>query len=365
MIIGFDASAITPNKAGIGYYTYSLLLELSKIREVDIYAYTNNLSNIPEELQKTKIKFEEIPADRPNYQWILKVADEFDMLGLKEAVFISPSNFTFGILIKNSLSVVHDLAPVKFKGFFPKKGMLVYNLQLWLLKRRRRQIVVPSESVKSDLVEFGFKSENVTVILEGVHEWAKSPVSQKDIDTAREFYQLPDKYILSLSTLEPRKNHLSLLRAFAKFNRDNPDYYLVFVGKKGWFYSAIFEEVERLKIKEKVVFAGYVPEEDVASILDGCELMVNISYYEGFALPLIEAGIRGKKLVASNIPVYKEIIQDNALYCEPNDVDCIAEKIEEALKSKIETKSDFFDRYSWQKAALQFVDEAKTVIRKE
>lgn len=357
MIIGIDASTITPNKAGIGYYTYSLLEQLHKQKGIEVYAYTNNIENLPSELNSGVVKFVEISSERPNFNWIRKVSRDFKKF--ENGVFISPSNFAFGVFIKNSLNVVHDLAPVKFKKFFSKKGVVLYNLQLLLLKRLNRLIVAPSNAVKSDLVEFGFRAENIHVILEGIHEWAKEPISPSKMDEVKSRYDLPDKYILSISTLEPRKNHLNLIRAFNEFSSENDGYKLVLGGKKGWFYEEIFNLVKELKISDKVIFVGYVPEGDLAAMIDMASVFVNVSFYEGFALPLIEAGIRGVKLVASDIPVYREIVQDKALYSDPNDVHCIAKKIDESISSGIIVESNFFDQYSWQKASAQFIDIVK------
>lgn len=354
MKIGIDISMVTSSKAGIGYYAYSLVHGLSEVDKINTYflfASDNtdlSMFNLSSNFKVVKIN------GKGNLLWMLKSLPK--VLNLKLDNFISPSNLFWGIPLGNAITVVHDLAQIRHPEFFYKKGNFVYKILLNILLRKRTQIIVPSSFVRSEVNDLFPKSKaQINVISEGLHDWVLSSYTEDKAIQIEKKYNLPKHYILSVGTLEPRKNIEFLLKGFKFFEKENKDYFLVIVGKKGWFYDSIYKTVTELGIQKRVIFLGYVPEDELAVILDQSDLVACLSFYEGFGLPLIEASARNKKVLASNIPVFKEL-QISASFVELDSTpEELGKEIKMVLESKDPIKSDIYDIYSWKSVAKQVI----------
>src|SRR5262249_49559878 len=133
-------------------------------------------------------------------------------------------------------------------------------------------------------------------------------------------------YVLTVGTVEPRKNHARLIEAFHRLKQGGelPQHLLVMVGGKGWIYDAVFATVRRLGLEAEVRWLGYVPFEDLPVLMSGAELFVYPSLYEGFGLPPLEAMACGAAVVASNTTSLPEVVGDTGLLIDPTSVDDLA-----------------------------------------
>lgn len=345
MKIGFDISMITKDKAGIGYYASELLSELILKSPHDYYLFTNSIENIPEKFLKENIVV--IEKSKPGFSWIFKVAKYSRKNKLD--YFISPSNLAFGFLLKNTIQIVHDLSPVKYPNFFGRVGAFKYRLLLILALKRSKYIATNSDTTKQDIITF-FRVKNsskIQTIGIGLNPWVfdKSD-SQKDIEVSKK-YNLPKNFILSLSTLEPRKNHTNMIRAFSLIAKENKDLHYVIAGKKGWLYDEIFTLVKDLGMEERIHFIGYVDEEDLASLIDLSKLLLYVSIWEGVGMPPLEAYARNKPVVVSDITVFKEFLENRAIFVKNDDIKDIKRGITEALNVKVKSDEKLFGTYSW------------------
>jgi glycosyltransferase involved in cell wall biosynthesis len=133
-------------------------------------------------------------------------------------------------------------------------------------------------------------------------------------------------YILFVGTVEPRKNLVTLVRAFAAVVKDFP-HLLVLAGARGWMSEPVFAEIERQGLKDRVVHLGYVPAEDLPALMSGAEVFVYPSLGEGFGLPPLEAMACGVPVVCSNAPALPEVVGDAAILVPPTDVAALEEAI--------------------------------------
>ena len=361
MRIGIDVSSIELNKAGVGYFIYSLLNALLEIdKENEYFLYTNKIQNVEEFNIFENVLIKEIKSEKVDFKWIYSVSK---VLRKDVELFISPSNFTFAILNRNVIQVVHDLAPIKFPQFFSKKGAIYYRLQLKLEVRRAKKIISPSESTRQELIQFFPRShEKFFSISAGLHKWVRESISVEDIDNIKRKYNLPDRFLLTTGTLEPRKNHIKMIKAFKTFSRTNPEYFYVIIGKKGWYYKEIFKTVKQLGLGEKVIFLGYVPEEDLKGIYSNASMFSFCSFYEGFGFPPLEAAKFKLPILCSEIDSLKEIFRESVVYCDPNDVD----SIESGLQELVETESLDYEKslkeFTWDHSAeklLELINKSK------
>lgn len=350
MKIGIDVSTITPTKAGVGYYTFELTKALLEADKENTYLlYTNDIDNVgdfsiyPNAIIVTK------KSKKAGLKWIVAISKHANK---NVDYFISPANFSFSLFAKNTIQAVHDLAPVKYPKYFSKKGTISYKLQLKLAMKRAKKIVTLLEAIRQELIQYYPDSANkVITIGAGTNDWTKSELSIEEIDLVARKYSLPKKFLLTTGTLEPRKNHVNMIKAFKSFSRMNPDYSYVIVGKKGWYYDEIFKTVTKLKLEEKVMFLGYVPEEDLLAISFSATAFIFCSFYEGFGLPLVEAASLKLPILCSDIASFREIFEDTVEYANPTDT----ADITRGLRKVIETKNvDYHNRlqnYTWDKTA--------------
>jgi len=178
----------------------------------------------------------------------------------------------------------------------------------------------------------------------------------------------PERYILSVGTLEPRKNHLVLLQAYHRLvNRgEHNGQPLVLAGPKGWNYEPIFEEIERLGLASQVRHLGHFPRLDL--LMNGASVMVYPSIFEGFGLPPLEAMACGTPVITSNASSLPEVVGDAGVMIDPHDVDGFAQAIAQVLndqKKRTEMRDAGLKRaqqFSWEKTARLTLDALTNAV---
>ncbi|BCX13484.1 MAG: hypothetical protein KatS3mg085_016 [Candidatus Dojkabacteria bacterium] len=144
---------------------------------------------------------------------------------------------------------------------------------------------------------------------------------------------------MSVGTLQPRKNYEKSILAFDKFKKDYPDYKFVIVGQKGWKYDRIFELISNRKLGESVIITGFVTEDDLKTLYTKTlQVYLSTSLWEGFGLPLIEAYYFDLPLVVSDIEIFHEVVENNAMFVDPNSEDEIKAALVKAVSGKQNNK---------------------------
>ncbi|HEX2190676.1 MAG TPA: glycosyltransferase family 1 protein [Longimicrobiaceae bacterium] len=200
------------------------------------------------------------------------------------------------------------------------------------------RVICISEATRRDLCGLtGMAPERVVVTpLAASRELFHRREDPAELAAVRARYGIPDApYVLSLNTLEPRKNLGTAVRAFARLVEEERigDLYLVLVGARGWDFTAIFEAVERFPAaRGRVLFPGYVADADLAALYSGALAFVYPSLYEGFGLPPLEAMQCGVPVVASNTSALPEVVGGAGLMVSPDDVDGFAAALGELYR---------------------------------
>jgi glycosyltransferase involved in cell wall biosynthesis len=205
---------------------------------------------------------------------------------------------------------------------------------------------------------------------------AFGPVRDADqIAHVRERYGIVGRYLLYVGTLQPRKNLARVIDAFAGLAGDPAlaGVQLVLAGKRGWLYDDLFAQVTRLGLTSRVVFPGYVEEADLPALLSGALALVFPSLYEGFGIPVLEAGACGVPVITSKTSSLPEVAGDAALLVDPHDVDAIADALlriatDAELRAELDRRGqENVKRFSWEKCAretLTVLEEAARWGRK-
>ncbi|MBM4429670.1 MAG: glycosyltransferase family 4 protein [Chloroflexi bacterium] len=254
---------------------------------------------------------------------------------------------------------VHDLIYHLFPMYHRRLNYWYLNAAMPLYVRRADAIIAVSHSTKRDLMRvYGVPEEKITVVYEAASPRFR-PLPAERVREARTRYRLPERYLLAVGTIEPRKNLERLVDALQLLRQKYPDLCLVIVGSAGWFYQGFFENLERLEDPRSVLQAGYVPDNDLPALISGSSAYVLASFYEGFGLPILEAMACGAPVVCSNTSSLPEIGADAAVYFNPYEIQSMVAAIDQVLRDgelRAQMRQKGFEqaaRFSWQRAACE------------
>ena len=265
---------------------------------------------------------------------------------------------------------VHDLSFMRFPDAFRRTNRLYLNLFTRLSTRRAVRVITGSESTRQDVIALcGVPAERVVTVPDGVTA-AFCPADPREVAEFRRRKGLPDRFILFLGTLEPRKNLVRLLDAYAAWRRASREpVSLVVAGGKGWFYETIFARAAELGLEDAVIFPGYVPSDELPWWYRAAELFVYPSLFEGFGLPVLEALACGTPTIASRASSLPEVAGSAALLVDPEDTaeltDAIANVLSDpALAAELRTAGPRqAARFPWTRTAAETAQVYRQVLR--
>ncbi len=224
---------------------------------------------------------------------------------------------------------IHDLSFIRFPAMFRPANRLYLTLMARLSARRARRLIAVSAHAAAETVQLlGVPPERIDVVYHGVDPVFR-PLPDDEVAAFRQRQGAPERFVLFLGTLEPRKNLIRLLEAFARIY--NAKIKLVLAGGKGWLYDELFARVEDLGLEEAVIFPGYVDAKDLPLWYNAATVVAYPSLYEGFGLPVLEAQACGTPVLTSNVSSLPEAAGDAALKVDPYDVDALAEGLNRML----------------------------------
>ncbi|NOZ50694.1 MAG: glycosyltransferase family 4 protein [Chloroflexi bacterium] len=229
---------------------------------------------------------------------------------------------------------VHDLSFMHYPQAFRPGNRLYLSRMTARSCRRARRVIAVSQATAHDIQHtFRIPAAKITVIYNGVDPIYR-PLAPADVAAYCQKAGWPEQFILTVGTLEPRKNHIGLLDAYARYRRltDQP-LPLVIGGGKGWYYDTIFARVQALGLADDVHFLGFVPLDRLPWLYNSATLFVYPSLYEGFGLPLAEAMACGIPSITSDCSSLPEVAGDAALCVDPRQLDNLAAAIHDVLGS--------------------------------
>ena len=207
------------------------------------------------------------------------------------------------------------------------------------------------------------KPEKIHVIYPGIDEgFSSSLIGSDEVARVKKEYNLPDKYILFVGQVQPRKNLTRLIKSFAALEGKYPDTKLVIVGKKGWMYDEIYSLVKELGIADRIMFTGFIHDSDLPAVYKAAMVFAFPSLYEGFGFPLVEAMKCGIPVVTSATSSLAEVAEDAALLVDPTSEKEISEALD-AYLSNPNLRDDYSQRgkmransFTWQLCAQKTME---------
>jgi len=237
--------------------------------------------------------------------------------------------------------------------------------------RRATAIIAISQATKQDIITFyHIPAEKIHVIYEAPAPHFR-PQPEIVIQQVRAKYSLPQRYLLTVGTLEPRKNLVRLLSAFEHVHRQGLVDALVIVGAKGWLYDDFFRHLQSSPVRDSVILPGFVPDELLPALYAGATLFVLPSLYEGFGLPVLEAMACGVPVVASRAGALPEVGGEAAHYFDPTNVENMTQTIIDCLQdtqlraAMREAGLRQAARFSWRRTARETAQVYAQLLEEE
>ena len=327
-------------KAGIGHYNYFLVKNLMKIDKRNQYVlfFDYRIKDTREFKQKNfEIKyfpFSQYKKFLPFSYSHLLIAAELSKKKLD--VLHSPANVIPLNYRKPTVVTIHDLAIYKESKWFPSGQKFATRFLVPKSLKKASHIITVSQATKKDVIRlFKIPASKISVVHESVM-MEKLPTRTKNISALKR-YNISDKYILFIGTLEPRKNLLRLIEAYNKLIKQNPkysSYTLVLAGMRGWKSKNIFRLINKLKLHQNVRFLDYVPHNFKIDLMEKATCFVFPSFYEGFCLPVLEAMSIGCPVITSKTSSLPEVCGQAVEYINPNRSENITKALKKVLGSK-------------------------------
>lgn len=359
MKIGFDIRPLQEaRKSGVGEYTYELLAALFKINDSNEYFLFSNAKNIDRvdipSHQNAKVTHHhfKFPNKLLNFRFKFFNSPKIDrLIGEKLDAFIFP-NINFYSLSSGirKILVIHDLSYEIFPEFYSAKGRLWHKIiNAKKFCNDADQIITVSQNTKKDVQNiFRINEDKIKVIYPGIPNRFSGEASTSGL---KEKYDLPEKFILFLGTIEPRKNITGLINAFDEIKSKIP-HDLVIAGSKGFHANKILS-----KLGERMHYIDYVEDADKPGLYKMADIFVFPSFYEGFGFPPLEAIASRTPIIASHTGSLSEVLGKNAILINPYNTAEISESIKYLVRNPDPEKQFIENKklYNWEDAAREFL----------
>ncbi len=365
MIIGVDASRSTAvHRTGTEGYSLHLIRALLSLPAPHRYRLYFNAAPAPGLFpagQNSECRVISLPRLWTHLRLAAEVTRD------RPDILFVPAHVLPLAFAGRAVVTVHDLG----YRFFPQAHPLFNRLYLdWSTRwngRRAAVIVADSEATRQDLIaHYGIDSGRISVAYPG-YDGTLRPVREPErLAAVRQRYDIPGDYALYLGTLQPRKNLIRLVDAFASLS--SPEVHLVLAGGPGWLSAPIVERARQAG----AILTGYVPDADKAALLSGASAFLFPSLYEGFGFPVLEAMACGVPVMCSNTSSLPEVVggddEPAALLVNPTDSAGLAAGIQRVLHDqslRMELIGRGFDnlkRFSWHNCAVQVLAAIESVV---
>jgi glycosyltransferase involved in cell wall biosynthesis len=361
MRIGIDATPLPSQPVGAGTYIIELvraLAELNSDHQFVVFAHHSRLSlfgDCPNQLVQWISVKDKPPALRFAWEQIMLpgLANRLDLDILHSLHYTSPRKLGCA-----SVVTFHDMTFFLYPQFHTLSKRWLFPIMIRSSARTSTAIAVVSETTRRDTIKIlNVPPGKIHTTPNGISPAFRKITDSTQMDACRKKYNLPEKFILYLGTIEPRKNLPLLLRAYHQFVQENTSHPLVIAGKRGWMYDQVLETVKKLRLETSVYFTGYIAREDLPVIYNLAEVLVYPSIYEGFGLPPLEAMACGTPVIVTEISTNQEHVGEAGFYFPPEDEMALVQALRTLLNNP-DLQADLSGRgrerarqFTWQNCA--------------
>lgn len=362
MIIGIDGIPLGQVKTGVGHYTYEIALGVARHSPSDRYEVLSHIPYDATAIGAAEAQLDNLKFIESNVNWLTK---RWWTIGLPRYLkkhhidLFHGTNYDVPILSPcPTVLTIHDLSLLLHSGTHEERRVRRARYRLPLMARRATLIIVPTLSVRNEVGRhLGISLEKVRVVREAARR-SFGPVSNAQSIAVKKRLGVEEQFILFVGTIEPRKNVITLLRAFEEIVKaNNLRVQLVLAGKPGWLTEEFFAHLAQSRARERILLTGYLQDEELKALYSSCLMMVFPAIYEGAGLPPLEAMACGAPVITSDTPAIAEMVADAARLFPPLDHHALARHIFELLNDagkRAELTKRGLDRaaqFTWEEAA--------------
>lgn len=346
MKIGYDAKRALNNNSGLGNYSRFMIHSANKLSDHRLYLFSpksearhyQNLSQL-EAVEFVQPKFK----NKLFGAWWRSFGQIKDVEKHRLDVFHGLSNELPLSISKSSVKkivTIHDLIFLRFPELYKPLDRKIYNKKFKQACLDADHIVAISEQTKQDILDFyKIEESKISVIYQDCDEQFHRAIDQAEKKEVKEKYQLPDQFLLSVGTIEERKNQLLILKALKEIK----DIKLVLVGRKTTFQDELQNFINENGLANRVQFVNGVDFKDLPAIYALAEIFIYPSIFEGFGIPIVEAQNQGTAVITSTGSCFAETGGDAALYGDPTNAGLLASNIKKVMGESV-LKSDLIKK---------------------
>lgn len=256
------------------------------------------------------------------------------------------------------ITVIHDIGLILYDDIQTEDQTNYMRKSLPISIKNSDLIVTVSESSKDDIDQY-MNEIGIKRPVEVVYN-APEIIDVEEMVLSK--FNIQNKYFLFLGTLEPRKNPLQMIKGFHEFtNKYNKDMKLVCAGKKGWLYSNVMKYIRENGLENKVIFTGYVTDQEKYWLIKKAKGFLFLSRYEGFGIPPLESLSLGTPVLLNDIPVFHELFEDDAIYVDANSATEVAKGMNELLAIEKTSKYKCLEKFNWKASGEKFSNLIKNL----
>jgi glycosyltransferase involved in cell wall biosynthesis len=383
--IGIDISTLLNHGAdiGAGRYIINLVRNLLKVDKKNSYMLTGRyvtkdsdyikiVDNLKKEFDSSRVKLKIFNVSKKALNiWDKAKFPPLEFAGFKADILHCPDFLIPPLLNRNIILTIHDLAFIRHPDFNFEWFIRKYTREVRHNIQKAKMVIADSISTKNDIIKFFNTDPEKVVVIYLAADRIFRKLSADEIDTGvLRKYKIDKKYILSVGTIEPRKNFDALIRVFNRIKQESAGatYKLVIAGRTGWKSEATYAERESSPFKEDILFTGRVPDEDLVQLYNQAELFVYPSLFEGFGLPPLEAMSCGLPVIALDTSSLKEVIGDGGILVEAGNEQALGNEIlnvikDSRLREKLKEKSLIqAGKFSWEDTAQKTIELYNKII---
>src|SRR5829696_1145348 len=362
MRFGLDGIPLREKKSGIGHYTLELARALAAVapeHEFEIVS-PGSFSSTPNTAPNLRFTNARARGLKRRYWWPVGLP-----LYCRRASFALFHGTNFDLPYWTTcprVVTIHDLSLLLFPQTHEEHLVRRARRGLPLMARKATAIITPSQTVKREVCEHLGASEDKVFAIPEAARACFYPAPLSETEPVRRRLGIEPEFILFVGTVEPRKNLLTLARAFELIGKTHARLQLVIAGQKGWLSDDLMAYLDGSEIRDRVLFTGHLSDDDLRVLYSSCRVFVYPSLYEGFGLPLLEAMACGAPVVTSNVGGIVETVGAAARLVSPTDVDDLAQAIMGLLNDAREREHrsalgiEHAKKFSWQQTASATLD---------
>lgn len=381
-----NSTPLIPPLSGIGRYTQQLMIQLLRdecIEDIDgfvpfaFYSRDTLLEMVAaldyqekhhsdekvvnrSSLARWKSLAKKIPGARALKSRIQQLVVESKFKQFEDRIYWE-SNYVLAPFDGKKVATVYDLSHMRFPDFHPADRLRWLDKHLPNTIENADALVAISEFSKQELMSvFSVPKEKISIVYPAVSSNFRQTFTSEQIARFKKEYKLPEQFVLSVGTLEPRKNIKGLIQAYAELPKAlRQAFPLVFAGGKGWHMEEIEAALAPMLKNKEVIILGYVPQQDMPILYSAATIFAYVSLYEGYGMPIAEAMCSGTAVITSNTTSMPEVAANCCELVDPSNGDEIAQKLRElmedaVLREQMEIKAKAAsDAYHWENSARQ------------